>query len=173
VATEAPLGIGGTDFAFRGWRADDVDAVFEARQDDALQTFLAGMPVPFTRDDALRYVRFDMAQPGRFVIAKPETDALLGSIWLDEPRGVPEVGFWLTPNARGRGLASRAVASLSRWAVGARGLSTIEMVTHPANTAAQAVALRAGFERAGEVEYAAWPDGETRGARYVWARSSP
>jgi hypothetical protein len=28
---------------------------------------------------------------------------------------------------------------------------------------------RAGFDRAGETDYVEWPDGETLGARYVWA----
>ena len=142
--------------------------MFAARQDNAIQTYLAGMPVPFTWNDARRYVAFDMDQPNRFVIADSSGGALLGSIWLDGPRGVPEIGFWLAPNARGRGIASRAAAALARWAVDVQGASTVELVTHPMNAAAQAVAIRAGFIASGVVEYAEWPDGATRGARYVW-----
>jgi [ribosomal protein S5]-alanine N-acetyltransferase len=60
-----------------------------------------------------------------------------------------EVGFWLAPDARGRGLATRAVRLLIGWAFGALGLLRLEMTTTPDNAGAAAVAVRLGFVREG------------------------
>jgi RimJ/RimL family protein N-acetyltransferase len=60
-----------------------------------------------------------------------------------------EVGFWLVPAARGRGLGSRAVALAVSWALGELDLLRVEMTTTPDNDAVFALARRLGFTHEG------------------------
>ncbi|GAB3167550.1 hypothetical protein GCM10027059_28640 [Myceligenerans halotolerans] len=55
------------------------------------------------------------------------------------------VSYWLLPEARGRGLAVRALATLTRWAFDERGLERLELGHRVNNPASCAVATGAGF----------------------------
>jgi ribosomal-protein-alanine N-acetyltransferase len=96
-----------------------------------------------------------LAAEGRLVelaVADPEDDAFLGSMILhsfDWRHRRCEVGFWLIPEARGRGLGSRAVALAVTWALTDLDLLRIEMTTTPDNEAVHALARRLGFTREG------------------------
>jgi [ribosomal protein S5]-alanine N-acetyltransferase len=59
--------------------------------------------------------------------------------------GTAWIGYWLAPEARGRGLATRAVASLSRWAFEELDLYRIVLAHRVNNPESGAVAERAGF----------------------------
>ena len=63
-------------------------------------------------------------------------------------RGVIEVGYWLFPRARGRGLATRAVLAVAR-EVFASGLWRLEAHVRIGNDASERVLERAGFTREG------------------------
>lgn len=80
-------------------------------------------------------------------IADAATDEFLGSITLfdvDYTRGRAETGFWVTPAARGRGAAVRAVQLVAQWA--AR-LGIVELIARAdtANRPSCAVLERAEF----------------------------
>lgn len=71
-----------------------------------------------------------------------------------------EVSYFLRASARGRGLATRAVRLVTRWAFDELGIERIELRAHPDNDASIRVAERAGFTREGiERASRAWPDG--------------
>jgi RimJ/RimL family protein N-acetyltransferase len=55
------------------------------------------------------------------------------------------VSYWTTPEARGRGVASRACAALARWAFDEAGLHRLELGHRTNNAASCGVALAAGF----------------------------
>jgi ribosomal-protein-alanine N-acetyltransferase len=63
-------------------------------------------------------------------------------------RGVIEVGYWLFPHARGRGLATFAVRAAVREAF-ASGLWRVEAHVRVGNEASERVLERAGFTREG------------------------
>ena len=77
-------------------------------------------------------------------------DVLLGAIgmsnfdWTDL-KG--EIGYWMAREARGRGLRTRALRLLSRWALEVLGLERLELMANPANEASQRLAESAGFTR--------------------------
>lgn len=86
-----------------------------------------------------------------YVIEDTTDGAILGGVTLrhfDPMRGVIEVGYWLFPHARGRGLATRAVRAVAR-EVFASGLWRIEAHVRIGNDASERVLERAGFTREG------------------------
>ena len=60
-----------------------------------------------------------------------------------------EVGYWLVPAARGRGVGRTAVSLLVEWAFETLELERIEITTTPDNTAARALAEALGFTQEG------------------------
>jgi RimJ/RimL family protein N-acetyltransferase len=140
----------------RPWSEADVDAAFRATQDALIPRFTR-VPENQTEDGLRRFVTGQ--EPAReagealpLAIADAETDELLGSISLlrfEWPERRGEVGYWLAPWARGRGVATRAVRLLSRWALIELGLARLALHADIDNEASQRVAERCGFTREG------------------------
>jgi RimJ/RimL family protein N-acetyltransferase len=63
--------------------------------------------------------------------------------------GVAELGYWVKAGARGRGVATRAVVLVARFAFDELGAARVQLVTEPDNVASQRVAEKAGFIREG------------------------
>jgi RimJ/RimL family protein N-acetyltransferase len=134
----------------------DVRPAFEATQDPLILRFTR-VPPDQTEDELRQFLCGGEALCAAgtvlsLVIADASTDAFLGTIalmrfsWPDR-RG--EIGYWVAPSARGRGVATRAVRLLSRWALGDLGLARLALHVHPDNRTSQTVAERAGFTREG------------------------
>lgn len=82
------------------------------------------------------------------VIADARTDRLIGSIGIheiDREERRCELGYWLAPDARGRGAMTRAVRLLSAWAFENLPVDRIAILIEPQNGASRRVAERAGF----------------------------
>ena len=81
------------------------------------------------------------------VVADAASDELLGSIGvhLNQDEGRADVGYWLVPQARGRGVMTRAVGLFSRWIFETLPVERIEITIEPANAASRGVAERAGY----------------------------
>ena len=62
--------------------------------------------------------------------------------------GLAEVGYWVMPEARGRGVAGRALEAMTQWLVGA-GLHRIELMHSVHNEPSCRVATKAGFDLEG------------------------
>jgi len=146
--------IEGEGLRLRGYRPDDRDAVLASFTDPLTQRFMAGLPEPYTAQRAEWWI--NEGAPGTFTdggaayaIADLETDAVLGGIGLDNVvpgRAQAEIGYWVVPSARGRGVATRAVRALSEHAF-STGTARLELITHWENVASQRVALAAGYKR--------------------------
>jgi RimJ/RimL family protein N-acetyltransferase len=86
-----------------------------------------------------------------YVIEDMDNGRLLGGASLhhfDPLRDVVELGYWLFVEARGRGVATRAVQGLSDHAL-AHGIWRVEAHVRVGNTASERVLERAGFVREG------------------------
>jgi RimJ/RimL family protein N-acetyltransferase len=140
--------------ALRGWRnsdARDIARMFEDpealewtrapapyREGDAFQ-WLASLPGLMRRGDALPLAVID-AQDG----------TLLASIDL-RMRGEnrAEVGYVVAAWARGRGVGTRALRLVARWAFENLKLARLELLVQPGNEASLALGGRVGFTSEG------------------------
>ena len=120
--------IGSTSIAaggltLRPWEPADVAFVYHSCQDIEVQRWTP-LPRPYTAGDAVRLL--ELSEAGRaenvaahFAITATETGEVLGSIGLkdiDWDGGRAEAGYWVAPEARGRGVATLALRALVGWA---------------------------------------------------------
>jgi RimJ/RimL family protein N-acetyltransferase len=75
------------------------------------------------------------------------------------------VGYWLLPEARGKGLATRALRLVSRWALTDLNVERLGLLTEEWNVPSQRVAERAGFHREGVLR--SWGEIDERRVDYV------
>ncbi len=136
----------------RRFRADDVDDLAGAGNDELIQRHLPHLPRPYTVDDANFWIHQGSVAAftsggAAYAVADPATDRLLGAAGLSRPHeGAGEIGYWVAPWARGSAVASAAARALATHAF-ASGFARLELRTERENTPSQRVALAAGFGR--------------------------
>lgn len=147
----------------RPWRADDVPGPGEG-PDDASRRFMPEHAHPDAADFRTwfeqRQVFADEDLHLDWCIADRESDHALGNVTifrLGPPKGrfQAEVGYWLHPPARGRGILPEALTPLIEHAFrpisdGGMGLTRLYAETDLDNAASQAVLLGAGFRKWGQ-----------------------
>ena len=95
------------------------------------------------------YVRsWDDGTRAGFAIVDEAVDAFLGMaalVQVELDMGEAELGYIVAPDARGRGVAGRAIKLLARWAFREVGLARLEAWVDVSNEPSKRVAERAGF----------------------------
>jgi RimJ/RimL family protein N-acetyltransferase len=145
------------DVWLRPFSVDDVPALQVAFADVDV---LAWNPGPEASDDpeavaAWLRERNDWANGwhASWAISDPSS-TLLGSVSLhkiDTDQADAEVGYWVAPWARGRGLAARAVAAAAQFGFVELGLHRLYLFHAVENVASCRVAEAAGFELEGRL----------------------
>lgn len=160
----------------RPWTASDVPAITAACADDEIARWLDQVPQPYTESDASAYVT--MVRQGwrdgsqyASAIVDAETGEVLGSIGvrpltgLDE--GTAEVGYWVRGEARGRGIASRALRLVSDWTLRELGVGRLQLRADERNVPSQRVAENVGFTREGVLRASRFNARQNRRADFV------
>jgi RimJ/RimL family protein N-acetyltransferase len=81
-----------------------------------------------------------------------DADTVVGQVGLrriDLAEGLAAVSYWVLPNARGRRVARRALATLTSWSFETLGLHRLALSHSTANPASCRVAQHAGFPAEG------------------------
>jgi RimJ/RimL family protein N-acetyltransferase len=135
-----------------------VPAITAGCQDPAIARFTM-VPTPYATEHARGFVADAAGRRERgetidlAIAARDAPDRLLGVVGLlrfEDERRRAEIGYWLAAEARGRGLTTRAVTLLSRWALRPPlDLRRLELIPDVENVASCRVAERAGFTREG------------------------
>ena len=137
----------------RPWRDSDVAAVAAACLDPEIALWTT-VPDNYGEADARAFLlyRYDAMQAGAtapFAIVST-ADRLLGSIALlrlEWAHRRAQAGYWLAPEARGHGHATRALRMICRWGSAALGIERVDLYAATGNGPSQRVAERAGFTR--------------------------
>lgn len=150
----------------------DVDAIWAACADEGIQRFIP-LPQPYTRDEAAAYVarsiaHWDDGRKAAFAITPADDpDRLLGVISTTFAGSTSNTGYWIVPDARGRGVARRALRLVTEWAFAERDVGIALLEIHPDNAASRAVAAAAGYHVVGKVEVGRGP---AKREAQLWAR---
>jgi ribosomal-protein-alanine N-acetyltransferase len=134
----------------------DIPAITEACRDPGIARYTT-VPHPYEQRHAREWQRRSAAgiAAGTDVatlVVDAETDALLGSVGIhaiDPATGRCAAGYWVAPQARGRGVAARGLRLLCDYVFADLGVERIELWIEPENVASQRVAEAAGFRREG------------------------
>jgi RimJ/RimL family protein N-acetyltransferase/nitrite reductase/ring-hydroxylating ferredoxin subunit len=144
--------------SLRPFRADDALDITAACQDPAVQRWIPVIPAPYAEADARRFILMAL-QSWRdgtgyeFAIADAASDRYIGSVGLHVGPNSRRhaIGYMVASEARGRGVATRAVRLITRWAFESLAIERLALWTLPGNVASQAVAEKAGFRYEGLV----------------------
>ncbi|HET6153925.1 MAG TPA: GNAT family N-acetyltransferase [Marmoricola sp.] len=142
----------------RAHHDDDIPRCIEQSNDEASRRWTR-VPVPYTRDDAARFVRH--AMPGGwvtgaewgFAVEAVDDDGnrqYAGTVSLrpqlpGEGDGRAEIAYGAHPWARGRGIFERALGLLLDWGFAEQGLQMVFWQAHVGNWASRKLAWRLGF----------------------------
>jgi RimJ/RimL family protein N-acetyltransferase len=112
---------------------------------DPLVPYYTSVPENYTEANAHEFI----ARGGHnYAIVDARTDELLGVVgFLVHDHSRAHFGYWVGKDARGRGVATRALRLLSRWAVEEHGFARLQLIVEPENLASIRVAEKAGFRR--------------------------
>lgn len=139
----------------RPWRVVDAQAVVDAFQDPEIQRW--HVRKADSVEEAREWIEGWQSSWHResgchWALVEADGDRLLGRVSLksfDLADGKCEVAYWTVRAARGRGVCTRAVRTMARWAVGQGGFHRLELDHSTANLASCRVAFKAGFEEEG------------------------
>jgi RimJ/RimL family protein N-acetyltransferase len=160
------------DVVLRPFVATDEAAVAEALRDPDILRWTAGTAVIRTPADqrARRWLEPRITGWSRgnavFAVADAATDYVLANVSIRDVNRVPDqavVAYWVSPAARGRRLAARALDTAARWAFAPNGLNLHRLSLDHAlvNEGSCRVATRAGFQLEGIMrEYYVEPTGD-------------
>ena len=143
---------------------DDVDGMLPAFTDAELRE-AANLPA-FNREELLASIQElpELAERGRLLAlaaADAETGEIVGGATLhhlDSERKIVEIGYFVLPAARGRGVAT-AIARMLALHAFALGIERVAAYVNVGNTASERVLEKAGFTREGVVRSMPKPDG--------------
>jgi RimJ/RimL family protein N-acetyltransferase len=153
---DPPLGDG--TVVLRPWQEDDAPAIVAAiGGDPEIAAWLDAIPQPYRLADARAYLAacrrsWADGSSAPFAILDTRSGSVAGSIgarFLDPVRSVAEVGYWVASEARGRGVATRALRMLTRWLLDELGVARVQLQADVRNAASQRVAENVGFTREG------------------------
>ena len=163
-------------FRLRPWRDDDVDAVLVALLEPATRLWNAGGVQ--TRDDAIVWLQRRQDSSGAhasWAVEDAASRELLGSVSLhsiDLQQSDAEIGYWTVADARGRGVATAAVAAASGWAFATLGVDRIELCHAVENVASGRVAEKAGYLFEGRLRRSYRYGDGVKHDELLWARLS-
>ncbi|MDX3527550.1 GNAT family N-acetyltransferase [Streptomyces sp. ID05-39B] len=141
----------GDGLVLRPWRGTDAPAVHAAFQDPLMHRW--HVRAADSIEEVTGWIEewvtaWAEERAVQWAVVDEDTDCLRGRVALrgiELDDGVAEVAYWTTPAARGRGVAARATAALSRWALDDIGFHRLELLHATANDASCRVAAKTGF----------------------------
>ncbi|MEJ7584106.1 MAG: GNAT family N-acetyltransferase [Acidimicrobiales bacterium] len=142
----------------RAWRGSDAEALAAAWHDEDIARY-CGVPARAERDVAGRWIagwdeRADAGSALDLAVADVRHDRVLGEVGISPfpAPGVLELGWWVGPADRGRGVATAAVGLVADWAASTLAPARLVVRIPPGHLASERVATAAGFARRGRLD---------------------
>ncbi|HUA03324.1 MAG TPA: GNAT family protein [Solirubrobacteraceae bacterium] len=141
----------------RDYAERDIPEILIAHQDDPRMHVLTGEDRPPSGAELGRAAEREAleraaGERATLTIVEPGEDTCRGQVRaypIDWDQSRAEVGIWLAPQVRGRGLGPGALRLAVQWLLGPCGLARIELFAEPDNAPVIRAAEDAGFVREG------------------------
>lgn len=156
----------GDGFRLRRPELTDVDRIVAACTDEETLRWLP-LPRPYGPAEGTAFVETQattVLREGTGLVSAIEVDGQLAGVidlmdvsWRNQSA---EIGYWISPDRRGLGLAGRASGLLARWALTEQDLERVQIRAATGNTGSLRAAEAAGFVREGVLRSAGFtPEG--------------
>src|SRR4051794_29219140 len=172
-APAGPVELPAGGFLLRAWREDDAGAYWAALESPGGRLW-HGSDLA-TPDEVAAAVarRRDWSTGDHASWVLVDGSDLLGSValfHLGQREEEAEIGYWVAPAHRGRGLAVRAADAACRWGFTDLGLHRIQLFHAVENAASARVAEKAGFTHEGRLRQSHRYGDGLRHDELLWAR---
>lgn len=157
----------------RPWREDDADAYWAALESPGGRLWHGATMTTREELAAVLAQRRDWTRGDSASWALVDGRDFLGSVsvhQINREQDDGEIGYWIAPAFRGRGLAVLAVEGACQWAFADLGLFRIQLFHAIENTASASVARRAGFTCEGRLRQSHRYGDGLRHDELLWAR---
>jgi len=141
---------------FRQWRNSDHHVFAEFYKHEENARFVGGTKTP---EESWRLMASYMGHyelNGYSYLAIDEKDSgnLIGTVglWNSQPWPEPELGYWLLPDAQGKGYGAEAGLALKKFAFEELNLTSLVSYIDPANEPSKKLALRLGAQYDSTIE---------------------
>ncbi len=132
----------------RPWRYSDATWYAEASRDAAIQRFTTE-PADLTAADVVAALRVSNARADRaaFLVCSADGVRRLGNLAVEYCGDVVHVSYWVAADARGQGVAARALGMLLTMLRDDTQVRVVDLWTHVDNIGSRRAAEQAGFIR--------------------------
>ncbi|KUL36544.1 GNAT family N-acetyltransferase [Streptomyces regalis] len=157
----------GHGLRLRPWDADsevDVETWFRGRIDPELRRWNTPLKITTDLDSARESLRDTVRKNAEgtaasYCVTDAATGTPLGHIGvnvINRVMNTARVGYWVLPEARGRRVATHALALTARWALTELGLHRLELDHAVGHDSSCHIAERCGFRHEGTLRGAMW-----------------
>lgn len=150
----------------RTWSYDDLPCIEAASADPTIPQGTT-VPADYTDEEGRAFIerqweRHSSDRGLSLAVAEAATNEAKGLVFLGlgRIRGHCDLGYWLIPAARRRGLGTDAVRLVSRWVLTRTGVHRLAAQVVPGNPASTALLRRLGFSEEGRLRSWLWIDDE-------------
>jgi ribosomal-protein-alanine N-acetyltransferase len=160
--------------ALREWRrGDEHDLVAVANNPNVSRYLRDRFPCPYSPDDAAAWIALNEAADVTTHFAIVLEDRVIGGagfqLFEAERRVVAEIGYWLGEPLWGRGIATAACRTLTKYVFDRHEIRRIEAPVFTPNVASLRVLEKCGYEREGVMRNAAIKQGKILDA-YLYSK---
>jgi len=152
------------DVKVRSWRKDDLKSLVRHADNPKIAANLRDQfPHPYARRDGIDFLDYARSQEPECAFAIEYGGEAVGGVGFllgrDIARRSAEMGYWLSEEHWGRGIATRAVTAMSDWAFAQYNLTRVFAMAFAHNAASIRVLEKAGFVREGILRRSAIKNG--------------
>jgi len=146
--TRLMIGLQTERLIFRQWKKSDYSAFIDFFSVEENAQYVGGVQTPEAawRLMATYIGHYQLNGYSYLAIDEKETQTLIGSVglWNSDPWPEPEIGYWLLPNAQGKGYGVEAGKAVKTFALEHLKMPSLVSYIDPANEPSKKLALRLG-----------------------------
>jgi len=154
-----------TQCEIRSWQQTDAESIARhANNRKIWRNLRDAFPHPYSLDDAHRFITMALKKEPETYFCISSAEQAIGSIGYilhdDVARFTAEMGYWVSEEFWGRGIATEAVRALTTYAMQTHDLHRIYAEPYAWNAASCRVLQKAGFVCEGRMRMSAFKDGQ-------------